>query len=174
MEEDYAKNIYPKLLDKDEKRAVRGYTSFGYIKINKGLRADDFVKFNEQIERIDRAIDKYNCDDKLTLYRFLHFYPTLLEKYLKSLEKGLYLEKGYLSTSSTLGRIDDYNIIYKINIPDSSLGAYIKYVSTMKVENEYLIKRGNILEIENIEKKVLKRGKTKYFIDAKIKDNIFL
>src|SRR5574344_1287141 len=98
MEEDYAKNIYPKLLDKDEKRAVRGYTSFGYIKINKGLRADDFIKFKEQIKKIDRAIDKYNCDDKLTLYRCLHFYPTLLEKYLKSLEKGLYLEKSYIST----------------------------------------------------------------------------
>ena len=145
----YAKNIYPVKLTKTEKDAILTYTA-EHFGINNCLRRNtpSRVFFEEQILAIDSAISKFDLRRKLVVYRNLMFLNRdMLNKYLYSVKKGSFLEKAYSSCSTNTGLYGEAsNVKLKILLEPKVNGAYIKYISSMEHENEFLLARNTTFE----------------------------
>ena len=158
----YSRFIYPRLIKDDERFALFHYTATGFETINRYLRNDWLAKEKETIEYIDSAIDKFDFDTSLRTFRTI--YSSNKKTYQDILEmckKGLLYDKAYTSTS-----LDDIFgkqnsgfvspsikiITYDIFIPSTrKQGVYLPFISFKKDENEFLLKRNSLIEVENYE-----------------------
>ena len=129
-----------------------------------------------QVKQLDSMISKYGgLDENMVLYRAVtekEFtrssfpYKDVFEGIntsdtkqmyaaLKSLEGASLDQYGYLSTSpgynTSFAKYDGYNIVYAIEAPEGTRGAYINQISSCyNMENEYLVDRGYSLKIKEV------------------------
>lgn len=167
----YSFNNYINLLTYDEIEALQNYTNMFYRTLNKMLREQNIgncLIFKNIISNIDTAIEKFKYDEEIVVWRDLSFHLIAdLYDYIKDLQKRIFIERGYASTSLEEGRYYcNYDIRLKIYIPAFYNGACIKYISTVSKEEEYLLARESKLDIEDITC-INKDNRPKYLVKAR-------
>lgn len=158
----YSRFIYPMLLQSTEKTALYQYTANGYQSINRYLRNDWLAEEKETIEYIDSAIDKFNFDTSIRTFRTIYSSnKNTYQSVLEMCKRGIIYDKAYISTS-----LDDIFgkqnsgfispsikiITYDIFIPSTrKQGVYLPFISLKENENEFLLRRDSLIEVENYE-----------------------
>lgn len=155
----YSYTKYPFSLSLKELFYLRNYTFGGYLKINKDLRNGTDSNSIKQANYMDNALNKFNFDTNLTVYRYEKLtYMQLLDLNSK-LEQGSYIDPSYVSTSvkrnygwHCLSYKRDYSLaLYKIEIPSTLVGAYISPISVFGfLEQEFLLKRDNEFLVQEL------------------------
>lgn len=168
---DYAKNMYLLKLSVEERYAIKEYTTYSHANINsclrKNLKSDDKIT----IKLLDSAIKKFDFNKGITVYRDLSFYDKgEQKKFIKQIDKGYIFDKGFISTSLVKGAFngDIFDFRLQIDVPAQYDGAYIKYLSYHRSEEEYLIGRNTKIEILDCERRQVD-DKIKFYILTKIK-----
>ena len=149
----WRKNLTP-----DEVSGVSYYTGSGYHAINDGLRSKDGIKkgsYAEQAEKgLASAMSKATLDKPITVYRgssadLLGGANTVAE--IQKLVGGTVHDKGYVSTSVSKSGTFGGEVAYKIIVPaGSGHGAYVRKISGLKGEKEYLLNKGSTFRIVSV------------------------
>ncbi len=146
----YNQYVRPKILTKDEKRALNWYMGSSSYKVNDKLRSNTELKETEQeyIESLDSALDKMpNYVGDLT--RSLDFQNQLeLEKFIEAHKVGNIIRYPAY-TSTTTGETYNPSGQVQITILNSNNGKDIR--SYNKSEQEVLYKRNSAFIITNSE-----------------------
>lgn len=154
-------------LTHNQKEYITSYTGDNYDYINKNLRGllDDkeanewIVPPNEMltgkkntikahVEQIDKALDKYELKENLTVYR------TCEREFLDQIKVGsIFHDDGYGSTSVVPVPVASGDVFFEIGVPKGKgVGAYVDGLSWKECEEfEFLLGRGadyKIIEIK--------------------------
>lgn len=156
---------------------LKDYTGAGYKDINNALRSGDSLdsdtfpeEIKEQVETIDAYLNEHKTTEPMQVFRGIN-----AEEAQRMLETGEYQDKGYSSTSTSMGRssvfakpssqVDDgkTKIVFALNVPKGygavSLRDNDRFMFAS--EREILLERGAHGKISHVEK--IKSGKiTKY------------
>lgn len=107
------------------------------------------------INLIDSAMDKFNLDEELVVYR------ALKQSDIATI-RGT--DKGYMSTSLTIENsyayFEDYEIVLEIKLPVGSKCMYIEWFKGSTDELELILGRGTTIDIGNMRKEII-NGKEK-------------
>lgn len=161
--------IFPNIISRypDIQEAVINYSDDYFNAINKLLRKIPFsIQFNENeilelkkhIRSMDKAIEIYNTlikqydvDRDIVVVRKVNLWDSLLlQEQIKKIKSGIYIDPGFMSTSTT----DSYHTIsgttirFEIELTSLNYGAFIGGLAKYKTENEFLIKRGTPFKVK--------------------------
>ena len=134
----WQKNFVDKLTN-DEISSIGNYTANGYSAINNGLR---YPPPSESVKRhadnISSAMAKGGgAPSNFTVYRGSSF-----EGHANMKPGDIFSDAGFTSTSVSKSQKFSGNISYEIRVPKGAKGAYVKPISSVKKENEFLIDKG--------------------------------
>lgn len=150
----YAKEVWQKELTEDEKTAIKDYTLDDKGILNKILlspSANPIDEIKNTIENISSAINKFDFNEELTLYRgvgkdeydfitngnvvktFLNFKSTSLSNEVAT----------NFSVINRLNNTTNRNHIIIVKTKPNTKGAYIGYLSNAENEQEYLLDKGS-------------------------------
>ena len=141
-----------------ERLSLMNYSLQSYETVNKSLRCHNIKDCDKSISLLDSSLDKFNYDTHLTVYRYEEQSFSRFQSTIDKLDKGIFTEDSYISTSVKRNFGWQYNkpnrsyrlTYYKIDIPSTLCGAYISPISLFGIfEQEFLIKRGSIFEVED-------------------------
>lgn len=145
----------------DEEDTVFEYTGSLYSPLNESLRDGDTRGFESEIKNLDSAIQKFNLEDNIVVYRGIDSggskaifgsHNITPEEINSNFVGTVIQDKAYMSTSIKSSVAQDFSIgspIIKINVPKGKgRGAYVNSISKYKnQEYEFLMKRGSKLKI---------------------------
>lgn len=145
------------LTDK-EKNALAWYTTSAFSSFNTSLRNDN-PNHPNRMKSMDNAIAKGVLTEPITVYRgssadLLGFKSKPSMSELKELVGGEFIDKAFVSSSAVKGQgsFKWEPIQYKITVPaGKGRGQWIKHVSDISSENEFLMKRNTKFRVTKVE-----------------------
>lgn len=155
--DDFFGNNLDVLTDK-ERSALAWYTGSSYGPFNESLR-NDKPNHPNRMKSMDEAIAKGVLNEPITVYRgstadLLGFKSTPSMAELKSLVGGEFIDKAFVSSSAVKGQgsFTHKPIQYKITVPaGKGRGQYIRKLSQISPENEFLMKRNTKFRVTKVE-----------------------
>lgn len=145
----YSKRKYPKLLTEQEKDAIFTYTEDNF-EINNCLRFNRSMRANieEKVQFLDLALSKFQLDNSLIVYRNINMIiDDFFDEYIDAITSGSFTDLGYTSCTTIRNLYAKVaNIKLQILLEPCVNGAYIKYLSSFREENEFLLARGTTFE----------------------------
>lgn len=145
------------LTDK-EKKALTWYTTSAFWTFNESLR-NDKPNHPNRMKSMDEAMEKGVLTEPITVWRgstadLLGFKSTPSISELKGLIGGEFIDKAFVSSSAVKGQgsFTHKPIQYKITVPPGKgRGQWIKHISDISPENEFLMKRNTKFKVTNVE-----------------------
>lgn len=130
-------------LSKKEGRALRDYTSNGYMGINQGLRESGGKNISPQVQALDSALDKYHLLENTKFFRGMGVDE------VSAFESGNPIYE-FKSLSASFDIADDFRKyqvgneggeVVIFNVPKGAKGAYIGTKSANPGEQEFILGR---------------------------------
>lgn len=149
-------------LTSDELTCVTDYTSDSYAGINgllRGFMTEKQVRnwdisaqmpIEEEIKHVESALSKFELREDVTLYR------TCEKDFFDALGSpgDLFKDEGFCSCSIFSTAVASGQVDVEIKVPKGvGRGAWVKSLSHKPEENEFLLQRGSIFEIESMRQK---------------------
>lgn len=155
-------------IDEAEEKSVVKYTGSYYEVIN-GMERQTYTYSEGTIaeakihsSNISSAISKFELADNIVTYRGVDlnafglkggdniFSPETI-KGMESLVGTTFVDKGFMSTSPVKSSAFDSDVRMIINVPKGKgRGAWVKPISKLKHENEFLLQKGSGLKISKV------------------------
>lgn len=147
----YTINSYLSTLTQKELEVLNNYSQTYFKIINSNLRCGLTIP---EVQLLDSSLDKFHYDKEFTVYRKvfikdLWVNPYTIDPFIKLLKRGYIIDKAYQSTS--LNQISfraPHNVLFELNIINHNAGAYIGPISSVKEEEEFLLKRRTKIDID--------------------------
>ena len=146
-------NSWGGALSAAERRGVKSYTDYGFRELNDGLRGNPKpppVPDKKLMASLDSALSKGKTPTAMVVHRGVS--RDMLSKFKAG---QAYVDKGYMSTSVDRGKAENFGgksgPLLRITVPKGASGAYVEKLSVFKGEKEFLIPRGQRLNITKIE-----------------------
>lgn len=145
-------------LTDNEKKALTWYTTSAFDTFNEGLRNDKPIHTN-RMKSMDDAMAKGVLTEPITVWRgstadLLGFKSTPSISELKGLIGGEFIDKAFVSSSAVKGQgsFTHKPVQYKITVPaGKGRGQWIKHLSDISPENEFLMKRSTKFKVTGVE-----------------------
>ena len=145
-------NVEQLNLTAEQRNYVELYSEDGYRTLNKSLREETSIVDPQMLKCLDEIIDRMPAKKDMTVFRYCG------EQALLELDKnGFMVDKGYLSTTTSDGCLQDFFKNDKkvssakyliINVPKGTSAASIREISSNDSENEVLLKRNTRLTLK--------------------------
>lgn len=154
-----AYKVWNDSLSTEESRAIRDYCGDNYSGINglcrkqmtekmvKQWDAVSAIPIKEEIKLVENAINRFELKENIKVYRTCE--ADVLDE-LKN-KGGVFKDKGFTSTSIFNKQVASGTVDIEINVPAGfGRGAWVQPLSGSPDENEFLLQRGGIYQVEEI------------------------
>lgn len=127
--------------------------------INSVLRNNSKMSLVERvtIHALDSAINKFNLNDDITVYRAIKPYdnwnnPDVMVGMVQT-------DNGYMSTSLSFDKSyswsDDYSVVLEITVPAGTPCVYLQWFKVAGDEEELLLGRGTTISVDNVRSEII-------------------
>ena len=155
-------SLWIKELTEDQRAAIYAYTDEMAYDLNSFLRGvTSYTKEYEEVlldmkNQLVSAISMFKLDTAVRTYRSIPKEYVIKGKNVKEIIGTVYVDLGFMSTSPAPDSeaLQNPECIFEIDIPAGTfIGAYVKELSAVKREYEFLIQAGSRFKIYSVRQK---------------------
>lgn len=142
-----------------EQKALERYSGRTHGPINGSLRRDEDLKeFQDDVDKLDSALNRSITQEDRTVFR--NFSSPEIDKALENdeLVGGVFIDKGFTSTSLTRDALSEFGFIGKnrivaeIFVPKGTRAGYIADIADNPDELELLLARGHSFRVLSVDR----------------------